>query len=136
MPLKAGGLCPCHSGRPYQQCCAPFHNGRHPATPALLMRARYAAYALGNARFIMSTTHPGSPLFKKDKQSWRREVKIFCAETSFIGLHIISAAQQSPQQGEVTFYAALAQAGKDASFTERSLFKKEKERWYYFSALD
>lgn len=39
-------LCPCCSGKNYEECCQPVINGTKKAeTPVELMRARYSAYA-------------------------------------------------------------------------------------------
>lgn len=37
--------CLCFSGKPYRECCKPFHDGEKLPEPVQLMRARYAAYA-------------------------------------------------------------------------------------------
>lgn len=37
--------CACFSGKPYGQCCKPFHDGDKLPEPQELMRARYSAYA-------------------------------------------------------------------------------------------
>ena len=50
--------CPCQSGRPYDQCCGPCHRGEPAPTPEALMRARYSAYALGDAAYVQSSWHP------------------------------------------------------------------------------
>lgn len=39
--------CPCQSGKPYTECCQPFHlKTAFPETAEQLMRSRYAAYTL------------------------------------------------------------------------------------------
>ena len=38
-------LCPCGSGRPYEECCETYIEGRETApTAEALMRSRYAAH--------------------------------------------------------------------------------------------
>lgn len=39
--------CPCGSGRPYTDCCEPYHNGGLEPTAESLMRARFSAYVKG-----------------------------------------------------------------------------------------
>jgi SEC-C motif-containing protein len=92
------------------------------------MRSRYAAYALKNANYIMDTTHPEGPLFKGDPQAWRKDIYAFCRSTEFAGLEILETTGNT-----VTFHAMLLQKGQDASFTERSEFRKHEGRWKYFS---
>lgn len=36
-------------------------------------------------------------------------------------------------EATVTFFAKLTQNETDLSFKEKSFFKREKKRWYYFS---
>lgn len=51
--------CPCGSGVPYDACCGRLHRGAAKAlSPLELMRARYAAYAVGDADFVFTTWHP------------------------------------------------------------------------------
>lgn len=42
---KASQPCPCFSGKPYGECCKPFHDGEKKPQPVEVMRARYAAFA-------------------------------------------------------------------------------------------
>ena len=124
-------LCPCHSGEPYQTCCQPYHNGQPPPTPEALMRSRYAAYALGKVGYVLKTERPDSPRLKTDVAAFRKDLKWFCEHTEFVGLHILKQATTSLEQATVTFHAVLIQDGRDASFTERSLFEKVNGRWLY-----
>ena len=128
-------LCPCTSGKPYKDCCQPFHKGKAPETAVLLMRSRFSAYALSKVGYILKTHHPTS--LKKDKNivTFRKELKHFCAHTSFLGLKILDEAQLAEDKATVTFYAVLMQNGVDASFTECSLFEKENGRWLYVRAM-
>ena len=57
--MKKDTLCPCGTGLAYRECCGPRHSGLNPAeTPEQLMRSRYAAYALGNANYLVATRDP------------------------------------------------------------------------------
>lgn len=42
---KPSQACPCFSGKPYGECCKPFHDGKKNPQPVEVMRSRYAAYA-------------------------------------------------------------------------------------------
>ena len=118
--------CPCHSKQPYASCCRPYHKGKAAPTPLALMRSRYCAYALGLSDYTQETTHLQSPHYKQDKSQWRQDILAFCKGTQFVGLEILEA-----EGDKVTFRAELRRGGEDASFTERSAFKKEGGRWLY-----
>jgi SEC-C motif-containing protein len=99
------------------------------------MRARYAAYALGNVRFILQTERPNPPLLPRELTAKRRSLKEFCQNTQFLGLQILAEETLSEQQATVTFRATLLQNGQDASFTEKSLFELRNGSWVYVSAI-
>lgn len=125
--------CPCGSGNKVKRCCRPLHRGRLAETPGQLMRSRYAAYALGEADYILETTHPAGPLFRADRDAWRADVQGFCSGTRFDGLEVLEESADG-DVGWVTFHAQLAQAGEDVSFRERSRFERLDGRWLYHSA--
>lgn len=127
--------CPCHSGRTYTTCCQPYHDGQAPPTPEALMRSRYAAYALGKVGYIVQTTHADSPLRPQNEPVWRKELQRFCRETQFVGLQIVATDQLDKQTATVTFRAILLQGGRDASFTEQSLFERVRGRWVYVKPM-
>ena len=127
--------CPCHSDQTYADCCQPVHLGKIRPSPTQLMRSRYAAYALGNVRYILQTEHPNPPRAAKEQAAHRRSLKEFCQTTQFLGLEILDAAMLDDKQATVTFRATLLQGGQDASFTEKSLFELRNGRWVYVSAL-
>lgn len=127
--------CPCHSGQPYTDCCQPVHQGKTRPSPSQLMRSRYAAYALGNLRYVLQTEQPSPPRTAKEQANHRRSLKQFCQNTQFLGLQILDEARLDDKQATVTFRATLLQGGQDASFTEKSLFEMRNGRWLYVSAL-
>ena len=127
--------CPCHSDQTYADCCQPVHLGKIRPSPTQLMRSRYAAYALGNVRYILQTERPDPPRTAKEQAAQRRSLKQFCENTQFLGLQILDEAMLDDKQATVTFHATLLQNGQDASFMERSLFALRNGRWVYVSAL-
>ncbi|MCH9626941.1 MAG: hypothetical protein S4CHLAM2_05730 [Chlamydiales bacterium] len=94
------------------------------------MRSRYSAYALGNADYIMRTTHSEHPDKQLAPSEWKEQIKAFCQATQFTGLEILQAEGDT-----VTFRAGLQQGGKDVSFTEKSAFGKEGAFWRYKARL-
>lgn len=128
MKLSANAPCPCHSGKKYKQCCAPYHKGILPATALLLMRTRYSAYALGLADYLMTTTHPDNPDFTPDTAEWKKEILEFCRTTRFLELKIIDFID-GESEAFVTFEAIL----DHGSIKEKSRFLKAGGRWLYES---
>lgn len=99
------------------------------------MRSRYAAYALGKISYVVQTWHPASPLVPSDKVSWRKGLKTFASQTTYVGLKIMAEGKH-PDGETVTFHARLLQGADDLSFVEQSLFRRVKGRWYYFDRLN
>lgn len=122
--------CPCHSQKLYRDCCQPYHQGALPPKAVDLMRSRYAAYALSLGDYIMHTTHPKSPHFIPNQKLWLENITLFAKGTEFINLKILDQIN-GEHESFVTFTAFLKQQGRDASFTEKSRFKKENGRWLY-----
>ncbi|MBI3236148.1 MAG: hypothetical protein HYZ48_00320 [Chlamydiales bacterium] len=122
--------CPCGSEKSYSNCCEPLHKGAPAKNALALMRSRYSAYALSLPDYILLTTHPQSPFFSKKISDWLKEIEDFSLNTSFEGLEILDFENQEAT-ATVTFRVHLIQDKTEISFTEKSLFKKEKDRWLY-----
>ncbi|PIS00525.1 MAG: hypothetical protein COT84_06900 [Chlamydiae bacterium CG10_big_fil_rev_8_21_14_0_10_35_9] len=122
--------CPCHSGNDYKDCCEPFHKGKLPPTPTILLRARYAAYALNLPDFIIDTTHPECFYYEKDKDKWKKDLEEFSTSTIFKDLRILDT-HEDEELGFITFVAFIKQGDEDATFTERSYFVREEGKWLY-----
>jgi SEC-C motif-containing protein len=134
--LARDPACPCGSRQPYSQCCQPYHLGhRTPESPSRLFLARYSAYALGVVPFIIDTTHPHGPVFVADTEAWRKDVLQFHRAMKFLGVHIFSHTDPSPNDdtATVTYRVLLQEKDKDASFVERAVFKRFAGRWCYDS---
>jgi SEC-C motif domain protein len=123
--------CPCHSGKLYAECCAPYHQGTLAPTAVALMRSRYSAYALSNANYIIATTHPNHPDSALPLSKRKKQIKDFCRNTTFKGLDILEVTENT-----VTFRAHLTQKGHDVSFTEKSAFEELNGRWLYLRPLE
>lgn len=124
-------LCPCKSNKPYKECCEIYHLGKsYPENAKILMRTRFSAYALGLADYIIKTSHPQNPCFKKDLKLLKEEIKNFSNATSFENLEILDFVEEK-NQAFVTFIAYLKSLDKDLTFTEISHFEKIKGKWLY-----
>jgi SEC-C motif domain protein len=126
--ISPNDLCPCGSGLKYKKCCRVLHSGASAPSPEALMRSRYSAYALDRIDYIMLTTHPDGEHYRANAAAWKSDLESFSRGTRFDKLEILAVEGDT-----VTFHATLFAAGRDVSFTERSLFKMHDGRWKYFS---
>lgn len=130
MAVVSESLCRCGSGKNYNSCCQPLHQGGMPPTALALMRSRYVAYAMGNVDYIVKTTHAENSQAHLPLHFQKRQILKFCQSTEFRGLEILEV-QEGISSSMVTFRAVLSQKGADCSFIEKSLFKKENGFWFY-----
>lgn len=120
--------CPCCSGNLYDFCCKPFHAGAAAPTPQALMRSRYSAYVLGNASYIIRTTHPKSIYFEKDQKKWEKAILSFSHSTQFLHLDILEH-----KDDWVLFRACLTQESRTFYLKEKSHFQMMGDHWLYLS---
>jgi SEC-C motif domain protein len=112
--------CPCESGRTYEKCCAPFHQGAAAETAEQLMRSRYSAFVLNLHAYLLATWHSSTrPATLGDDEPVR-----------WLGLKIKDAQTQA-SHAEVEFIARYKIGGKAWKLHERSRFVFEEGRWYY-----
>ena len=118
-------LCPCCSGKLYEECCELFHSKKKfPKTAEELMRSRYAAFAIPNGDYLWETTLPNKRKFhhKTELENWGKE-------NTWTKLEIIKSSEK-----EVEFKAYFTDKfGKENIHHERSTFKKVDKKWYYVS---
>jgi SEC-C motif-containing protein len=116
--------CPCQSGIPLADCCAPFLSGqRLPATAEALMRSRYTAFALRDEAYLLATWHPST-----------RPVTLDLAAgpaPKWIGLTVREHRQTGPDSAIVEFLARCRVGGRAQRLHETSRFVRESGRWYY-----
>ena len=125
-------MCPCNSKKPYDQCCAIYHQGKDPENALLLMRSRYAAYVEKHPDYILKTTHPENPQREHHEELWKRRIIEFSEITDFKNLHILNF-QDGEKEAFVIFTAHMFQKGEDITFTEKSQFLKEDGKWLYYN---
>lgn len=125
--------CFCSSGKKYEECCQVFHHGTVPENALQLMRSRYSAYAMKNADYIIATTHPASSEYTDNLFNWKRGIlKSFSKDTFFKQLDIHDF-QEKGMMATVTFTAHILEGDQDHTVTEKSIFEKIKNKWYYLS---
>jgi len=116
--------CPCLSGESYAECCGRFHAGHSLApTAALLMRSRYAAYAVGDPAYLLATWHPSTRPAELELDADRRWYR----------LDILGKSHGGPfdTEGTVEFEAFY----KGGSQYENSRFVRENGRWFYVTTV-
>ena len=96
------------------------------------MRSRYSAYAKHLSDYIIHTTHPENPSAQSDPLLWTQQILLFTRSTQFCGLKILEVSE-AEDEAFVTFTAYLKQGTRDASFTEKSTFRRQAGRWLYVS---
>ena len=123
-------LCPCCSGKKYEDCCKILHEGGYPDNALSLMRSRYCAYALHLPEYIIRTTHPQNPHYKQNHAQWTREILDFAENTRFQKLEILEFVDGA-KEAYVTFKAHLVQNHAKADLVEKSHFEKVGKQWLY-----
>jgi SEC-C motif-containing protein len=117
--------CPCGSGRPYDDCCGPLHDGRQRAdTAERLMRSRYAAYARGRPAYVFRTWHPRT----------RPDDLAPTPGLVWTGLRVLAVEAGGPDdaEGVVEFEAAYRTPDGPGALHERSRFVRRRAgRWVY-----
>ena len=119
-------FCPCESGKLYNICCEPAHNGIPVLTAEALMRSRYTAYVLGLEDYLLKTwaaeTRPAALNLNADKQ------------TKWLSLQVKRAENTSETTAIVEFVARYKIGGKAARLHEVSQFVRVDGYWYYYLA--
>jgi SEC-C motif-containing protein len=109
--------CPCGSGATYDACCGRLHRGSaRPVSALELMRARYAAYAVGELDFVFRTWHPRT----------RPDTLEPDPSLTWTGLSIVGSGEDW-----VEFVAAYTRGGEAGERRERSAFELRRGDWVY-----
>lgn len=115
--------CPCGSGIRFDGCCAPLLRGAPAPSPERLMRSRYTAFVVGDARYLSETWHPGT---RPDELDLDPRVQ-------WTGLEIVDAVDpgEDATRGVVGFRAHWRDADTSGVLAERSRFVRQSGRWWY-----
>ena len=124
MKFSVNSLCSCGSKQKYKKCCLNFHKGANAKDALSLMKSRYSAYVVGDAKYIKKTTHKSSPYFHDDI----KEIEKFSKSEEFLGLEIVEFVK-GESEAYVTFKALLG----SGELYEKSRFLKEDGVWFYVS---
>ncbi len=123
-------LCPCGSGRAFDNCCGPYLLGDAAApTAEALMRSRYTAYAMNSIDYLYKTS--GARVQKEfDAASSKR-----WAESSvWTGLDIVRTEKGGvdDDDGVVEFIAHYSIKDQPFDHHEIASFKKINGEWLFF----
>jgi len=121
--------CPCGSDTSFSECCEPFLNGTNKApTAEVLMRARYAAHAMGNIDFIEQTMHSSTraEFNHENTRKWAEESQWHSLEI----LNVIGGKEDTAE-GSVEFVATYSQNDERIEHHEVSTFQKEAGSWTF-----
>ena len=118
-------LCPCGSNKNYQDCCQLLHLKKQmAASPELLMRSRYSAFAMKEFLYLMDThaqeysdTRSLEELSKPPHPEW-------------IALNVLDSSENQ-DTGTVTFIAWFKLDDKLDAIYEKSNFVKRNGHWFY-----
>ena len=137
--LRHADRCPCLVGLPFGECCAPLLTGDvAPATAERLMRSRYSAFVVGDARYLLATWHPSTRPATLDLDPAERWYRLDVLGRTGGGM--LDSA------GTVEFVARYRVGAPRASGTvdahrergelrENSRFTRSEGRWYYLDGL-
>ena len=126
MTTHTDKTCLCGSLQSYQDCCEKLHLGTIQATsPEQLMRSRFVAYALKNAKYVYQT-------YAQEKQVENpvKEIADFANSCRFISLNVIST-EHNEETGYVEFCASYFYQNLYCQLHEKSQFIKEDQLWRY-----
>ncbi|WP_422362026.1 YchJ family protein [Reichenbachiella sp.] len=122
-------LCPCGSNRKLSDCCGGVISSKSAKTALQLMKSRYAAYSIGEAQYLLDTTH------KKNRSAYSIEgIEQWSKENTWTKLEIVSVEHGSisDDRGLVEFKAHFTDpVGENQVHHERSSFLKDDGKWYY-----
>jgi SEC-C motif-containing protein len=121
---RTTSACPCGLGQPYEECCGPAHRGRPPATAEALMRSRYAAFALDDSAYVLSSWHPET----------RPSAIEADPDLRWVGLDVLACTGGGmfDAEGVVEFRAHFRDHGRPGDMREVSRFVRDGGRWVYW----
>jgi SEC-C motif-containing protein len=96
------------------------------------MRSRYAAFALGDAAYLVRTLHADHPDRGMAPAELQRGLR--GSRRRYPSLAILDE-RRSGRTAEVLFAAGITEGGRDVSFVELSDFEREGDGWRYSSGI-
>ena len=125
--------CPCGMPLSYSECCGLIISGKREATTCLeLMRSRYVAFTTANVDYLMQSHHSDTRPLKE-----RIQIKKWAESVQWMGLVILNTqgGEITDDTGYVEFRALYIEDGRMQEIHEKSLFKREDQKWVYVSGV-
>ena len=121
--IGATDPCPCGSGDRFDGCCRPILHGAPAPTAEKLMRSRYTAFVVGDARHLADSWHPRTRPAAIDLDP----------DLRWIGLEILAAEDglAGDTSGTVEFRAHWRAGRERGTLHEKSRFTSRAGRWWY-----
>ncbi len=124
--------CVCGIGESTETHCLPVIRGEKAAeTAEALMRARYAAYALGEVDFVLASHTPeaGKDVDRAQTEAWSKNSK-------WLGLEVLSTEGGGAEDttGTVEFVAKYKVKNVTLEHRERAKFEKHGGKWLFADA--
>jgi len=121
-------LCPCGSGKDFDQCCGPLLAGAPAASPEALMRSRYTAFTRCDIDYLEATLAPEA---KEDFD--RGDAETWAKGSEWLGLEVRAAVPPAPGEttGSAEFVARFRTQGKALAHHERGSFRLADGNWLY-----
>lgn len=114
--------CPCGSGASYLACCARLHSGQAEAdTAEALIRARYSAYARGDAAYLWRSWAPETRPARIDLEP----------ERAWTGLAVEDVRVDGEDRAVVRFSARWRRGAQTGRLSETSRFRRDNGVWRY-----
>lgn len=116
--------CPCGLGQDYDACCGRYHRGEaDPPTAELLMRSRFAAFAVGDCGYLRGSWHPSTRPRRVRLDAGQRWTRLDIVDRTGGGLF--------DRDGTVSFRAHYTLDGRPGVLAEVSRFTRVDGRWCY-----
>jgi SEC-C motif-containing protein len=121
--------CVCGIGESTETHCLPIIKGETSAeTAEALMRARYAAYALGEVDFVLDSHTPeaGRDVDRASTEAWSKK-------STWLGLEVTKTDAGGPKDdtGTVEFVACYKIKNVTVEHRERARFEKRGDKWLF-----
>ena len=130
-------LCPCGSGRPLDECCGPYLEGKAwPDDADTMVRSRFSAYCLGKFDYLVETTHPA---YREDLTAQMLEEQTRDVHWLRLDMGPCEKDQPEGENGELfdtaEFYAYYELEGSVRQIGERSFFQRKDGKLYYVDGV-
>lgn len=122
-------LCPCGSGKTYEECCEGIIKGtKLAASPEELMRSRYTAYAKHEISWLKDSLEASQrgDFDEASVESWSRD-------SEWLGFEVKQTKTEEDKNiGWVEFVARFKQGNITRDHRELGEFHKENGAWFFY----